>query len=232
MNTEKQAPDITAQLDLWIQQLRAIAQTGLAFDPPVYDRERYELLLKLAANMAATLNGGVSFDPALADALDERWRSEIVKGVPGYVTPKIGVGALVFNTQDEILLIRRPEGGWLFPTGWADIGYKPAEVAVKEVKEETGFDVTPLKLVGIFDSQQWRNDLNPHFYSVVFYCRLDGGKLQPHPVETSGAGFFARDKLPQPLVRTTTSWVDLAWAFHHGEKVDAYFDPASSLESR
>ena len=46
--------DISARLNLWTQRLTGIAQTGLAFDPHAYDRERYEELLKLAAEMAAT----------------------------------------------------------------------------------------------------------------------------------------------------------------------------------
>lgn len=216
--------DITGQLAVWIQQLRSIAQTGLAFDPKTYDRERYELLLELAAKMAATLNGSLSLDSALADAFAQRWRADVQPGVPGYVTPKVGVGALVFNDKDEILLIKRPEGGWLFPTGWADVGYAPAEVAIKEVSEETGLDVTPVHIVGIYDSSRWRDDLNPHFYSIVFECRLDGGTLRRHPVETLDAGFFARDALPEPLFRTVTDWVEHAWSAHHAACVQAYFD--------
>ena len=216
--------DITAELNMWIQQLRGIAQTGLAFGSNPFDRERYEELIKLATKMAAAVNSSVSLDSALADAFAERWRADVVKGVPGYVTPKVGVGAVVFNDKDEILLIKRPEGGWLFPTGWADIGYAPAQVAAKEVLEETGLIVTPLKLIGIYDSSVWRTDLNPHFYSIVFYCRLDGGELRPHPIETRGAGFFARDALPEPLFRTATSWIEQAWAARRGECVEAYFD--------
>jgi ADP-ribose pyrophosphatase YjhB (NUDIX family) len=221
---ETQLADITPQLAIWIQQLRAIAQTGLAFDPHAYDRERYDAILKLASTMAATMNSSASLDPALADAFVARWRSEIVAGVPGYVTPKVGAGAIVFNARDEILLVRRPEGGWLFPTGWADIGLAPAQVAAKEVREETGLLVTPLRVVGIYDSAKWRGDLNPHFYSIVFYCRLDGGELRPHPVETRGAGFFTRNALPEPLYRVGTNWVAQAWAAHRGECVETYFD--------
>lgn len=216
--------DITRQLDIWIQELKAVAQTGLAFNPHIFDRERYEALLTLASNMAATMNGGAALDAELAEALAERWRADVVKGVPGYVTPKVGVGAVVFNDRDEILLILRPEGGWLFPTGWADIGYTPAQVAAKEVLEETGLVVTPLRIVGVYDSSTWRNDLNPHYYSIVFYCRLEGGELRPHPVETRGAGFFARDALPQPLFRTSTSWIEHAWGAHQGNQKGAYFD--------
>ncbi len=209
---------------MWIQQLRAIAQTGLAFEPRVYDAERYDAILNLAATMAATMNADASLDPALADEFSARWRADVVPGVPGYVTPKVGVGAIVFNARDEILLIQRPEGGWLFPTGWADVGYSPAQVAAKEVLEETGLRVTPLRIVGVYDSARWRVDFNPHFYSVVFYCRLDGGELRPHPVETRGAGFFAREALPAPLIRASVPWIEHAWAVHRGGNVQTFFD--------
>ncbi len=222
--TELALTDITSQLSTWIQQLRAIAQTGLAFEPRTYDAERYEALLGLAAKMAASVNGNASLDPALADEFAARWRAEVGKGVPGYVTPKVGVGAIVFNEREELLLIKRPEGIWLFPTGWADIGYSPAQVAAKEVLEETGLTVTPLRLVGVFDSSKWRIDLTPHFYSIVFYCRLDGGELRPHPVETQGAGFFPLDALPSPMNRDRFGLLDLACAIHRGEHADPYFD--------
>ncbi len=217
--------DITSQLSIWIQQLRSIAQTGLAFEPRTYDAERYEALLGLAANMAATMNGGASLDPGLADAFASRWRADVGNGVPGYVTPKVGVGAVVFNDRDEILLIQRPEGGWFYPTGWGDIGLAPAQVAAKEVREETGLLVTPQRVIGIYDSRNWRTDLNPHFYSVVFYCRLDGGTLTPHPVETCGAGFFSFDHLPQPIYQNRLHQLERALAVHRGEFTETYFDP-------
>ncbi len=216
--------DITQQLALWIEQLRAVAQTGLAFNPPLYDRERYDGLLELASRMAATLNSELSFDPQLAEAYSARWRSDVRQGVPGYVTPKVGVGAIVFNDHDEILLIKRPEGGWLFPTGWADIGFSPAQIAVKEVREETGLDVTPTGIVGVYDSAHWRKGITPQFYSIVFYCKLIGGELRRHPLETLDVGFFARDSLPEPLFRTSTDWVSHAWAAHRGNCIQAYFD--------
>jgi ADP-ribose pyrophosphatase YjhB (NUDIX family) len=219
--------DLTFQLSLWIQQLRAIAQTGLAFDPHTYDRERYEALLDLAATMAATVNGDTSLDAELAAALAAHWRADVTPGVPGYVTPKVGIGAVVFNARDELLMIQRPEGNWFIPTGWADIGYAPAQVAAKEVREETGLQVTPQRVVGIYDAAHWfhRHAL-PYFYSIVFDCRLDGGELCPHPVETRGAGFFPLDALPQPTYRKRPDWIDHALAIHRGERVEPYFDPA------
>ncbi len=219
--------DITPQLAIWIQQLRALAQTGLAFSPSTYDVERYEEILKLSATMAATVNGNASLDQELAEQFAKRWRADVMSGVPGYVTPKVGVGAAVFNERDELLLIKRIEGNWFIPTGWADIGYSPAEVAAKEVREETGLLVTPQRVIGVYDvARWWRKNPNPYFYSIMFYCRLDGGDLQPHPVETQGAGFFSLDALPQPMYRKRPDWLDHAWAVHQGEQTETFFDPA------
>ncbi len=216
--------ELSRQVNLWIQRLRGIAQTGLAFHPQVYDRERYEELLHLAADMAAT-NGALQTDARLSQELYDRWRAQVAPGVIGYVTPKIGVGAVVFNARAEILLIQRPSGRWLYPTGWADIGYSAAQVAVKEVREETGLDVTPLRLMAVYNvPHPVETQIENPLYSLVFYCRLDGGTLNRHPVETLDAGFFAREHLPKPLAREDLGWVEHAWAAHRGELCEAYFD--------
>ncbi|MCC7161479.1 MAG: NUDIX hydrolase N-terminal domain-containing protein [Anaerolineae bacterium] len=218
-------PALEQQLDVWVQRLRAIAQTGIAFGPAVWDRERYEEMLVLAAEMAAT-RPNLTSDATLAQALYERWRSEVGSGIAGYVTPKVGVGAVVFNDRDELLLIERPTHHWLFPTGWADVGYTPPEVAVKEVREETGLLVTPLRLIAVYDIRDLLDTAKPqHFYSLIFYCRLDGGKLTLRPHEALNAGFFAREALPAPLARAEQGWVEHAWAAHRGELVSPYFDP-------
>lgn len=214
------------QVNVWIQRLRAIAQTGIAFDPPVYDRERYEELLRLAAEMATT-RATLTQDTMLSNALYEKWRGEVRSGVAGYVTPKVGVGAIVFNDRDELLLIERPSRMWLFPTGWADVGYSPAQVAVKEVREETGLDVTPLRLIAVYDIRSLLEvDLDQQLYSLIFYCRLDGGELAIQPHEALNVGFFARDALPKPLARGEVGWVEHAWAAHRGELRETYFDTA------
>lgn len=216
--------DITPQLASWVQQLRAIAQTGLAFEPRIYDRERYDALLNLAAKMTANINDGALLDDALAEEFAARWRADIKLGPAGYITPKVGTGAVVFNERDELLMIQRAEGQWFIPTGWSEIGMSPAEVVAKEVREETGFIVTPQRVIGIFDGAKWGGTLHPHFYSIVFYCKLEGGTLNRHPAETLDAGFFARDRLPSPIYRDRMEWLKFAWASHHGEMTETYFD--------
>jgi len=210
--------DITAKLAVWADTLRATAQTGLAFTPHLYDRERYESLLRLAAEMVTTINGQAALDRAAAAEIEAHWRAQMRDGVPGYVTPKVGVGAIVFNERDEILLIRRPDSGrWLYPTGWLDVGDSPAQTAVKEVKEETGFLVEADRLLVVFDGKLRNYRLPFHMISVMVYCRLVGGELRPHPLETSGVGFFPYERLPQPL-HLEGGWVDQVFRFHRGEQ--------------
>ena len=217
--------DITSQVDQWVQRLRSIAMTGLAFEPQLYDRERYEELLSLAASMAAS-PAALQEDAQLSRALYEHWRGEVGGREHGYVTPKVGVGAVVFNARDELLLIKRAAtGSWLYPTGWADVGYVPAQVAAKEVREETGLLVTPLRLIAVYDSfRRGQSAAGIHFWSLSFYCRLDGGTLQGHPLEVLDLGFFARDKLPSPLVRDGAQWIEHIFAAHHGQLKEPYFD--------
>src|SRR3954469_12708823 len=51
------------------------------------------------------------------------------------------------RSSGQILLVQRADSGvWLYPTGWADIGYSPSEIALKEVAEETGIECEPVRL--------------------------------------------------------------------------------------
>jgi ADP-ribose pyrophosphatase YjhB (NUDIX family) len=131
---------------------------------------------------------------------------------------------VVGNDRGEILLLQRGDSGmWLYPTGWADIGYSPAEVAVKEVLEETGIEAEPVRLIGVLDGQRFGSRGLP-FYSVVFHLRAVGGDLAPHPLEARDVGWFARDALPSPLAGPER-WVDLAFAAIRGEALEPLFDP-------
>ena len=91
---------------------------------------------------------------------------------------------------------RADSGVWLYPTGWADVGYSPAEVAVKEVREETGIECVPEGVVAVLDGMRMGMTRIP-LYSTVFLCRATGGELQAHPLETRDVGWFAEDELPE-----------------------------------
>ena len=183
----------------WSEALAGIARTGLGFTESLYEQERFEEILKVAADIRVEADGRAE-DPDYAGGLVQEWMDTVGKGVPGYVTPKVAVGAAVGNDKGELLLIQRADSGiWLYPTGWCDVGYSAAEVVVKEVEEETGIDVEPVRLIAVLDGLRLGFTRVP-LYSLLFYCRAVGGELAPHPLETRDVGWFTRETLPHPLV--------------------------------
>src|ERR1043165_1012044 len=175
----------------WAEALSGIARTGLGFTQSLYERERFDEVLRIAADIRH-----VAIEEAEADALYEEWLVSVGGGVPGYVTPKTAVAAIVGNERGELLLTQRADSGiWLYPVGWADVGYSPSEVAVKEVYAETGIEVEPVSLIAVLDGLRLGFARFP-LYSLLFHCRMLGGELRGHPLETTAVGFFGRDDLP------------------------------------
>jgi ADP-ribose pyrophosphatase YjhB (NUDIX family) len=215
-------PVSTRQLLRWSEALAGIARTGLGFTESLYERERFEEVLRVAADIGVAAEEGTT-GVEDADELVEEWLKAVGQGVPGYVTPKVAVGAAVGNDKGELLLVRRADSGvWLYPTGWADVGYSAAEVVVKEVLEETGIEAEPLRLIAVLDGLRLGFTRVP-LYSLVFHCRAVGGELQAHPLECSDVGWFAPDALPQPLAGAER-WGPHVFAALRGEHRDVLFD--------
>jgi len=215
-------PPNQADLLRWAEALAGSARTGMGFTESLYERERYEEVLHVAAEIRARADAlsGRAVDP---DDLAAEWFDTVGKGVKGYVTPKVTVGAVVGNDAGEMLLVQRaPSGVWLYPTGWADIGYSPAEVVVKEVLEETGIECEVVRPLAILDGLRLGITGIP-LYSLVFHCRMTGGELQAHPLECLDVGFFAEDALPEGTAVPET-WAAESFAAIRGEEVPVRFD--------
>jgi ADP-ribose pyrophosphatase YjhB (NUDIX family) len=208
-----------AELLRWSESLAGIARTGLGFTRNEYERERYIEVLHLAAEIAAAAR--LVHDPT---ARVEEWLRTVGEGVAGYVTPKVAIGAVVGNDDGEILLVQRADSGiWLYPTGWADVGYSAAEVAIKEVREETGIEVEVRRLIGVFDGLRLGFTRTP-LYSLVFHCHAIGGELAAHPLECADVGWFSPDALPEPLA-SASHWGEHAFAAIRGDEVGVLYDP-------
>src|SRR5436853_6083590 len=203
----------------WSEALSGIARTGLGFTESLYEKERFEEVLKVAADIRVAAGHELE-----SEVLVEEWMKLVGSGVPGYVTPKVGVGAVVGNDKGELLLVQRADSGvWLYPTGWADVGYSASEVAVKEVQEETGIDVEVVRLIAVLDGLRLGFTRVP-LYSLVFHCRALGGELKAHPLECADVGWFAEDALPEPLAGFER-WGPQAFAAIRGEPIEVQFDP-------
>ncbi len=155
--------DIVALLN----EIQAIARTGLHFTEGIYDRERYERLLELATQ---------SYE-ALLDAPSEELKAQFRKET-GYITPKIGTDAAIFNEEGEILLMERADGtGWCLPCGWVEANERPYDAIIREVKEETGLNVKITQFVGAFTRKASAKN-GPHtMVALVHLCEIIGGEL-------------------------------------------------------
>jgi ADP-ribose pyrophosphatase YjhB (NUDIX family) len=216
----------TKQLLRWSEALAGIARTGLGFTESLYEQERFEEILRVAADIRTAVEEGAEGDQDV-EGLVEEWLGSVGKGVPGYVTPKVAVGAAVGNDKGEILLIQRADSGvWLYPTGWADIGYSASEVVVKEVEEETGIEVEVVRLIAVLDGLRIGMSRIP-LYSLVFQCRPIGGELKAHPLECTDVGWFPMDDLPFPLAGAER-WGEHVFSALRGDPIEVLYDTVRS----
>ncbi len=217
-----ESPPTLKQLLRWSETLAGIARTGLGFTESLYEQERFEEVLHVAADIRAAIDGNEGAEDV--DGIVEEWLSSVGHGVPGYVTPKVAVGAVVGNADGEILLVQRADSGvWLYPTGWADVGYSAPEVVVKEVKEETGIEVEVVRLIAVLDGMRAGMGRIP-FYSLVFLCEPTGGELQAHPLECADVGWFAPDDLPFPMAGVEM-WGNHVFSAIRGDPVEVLYHP-------
>jgi ADP-ribose pyrophosphatase YjhB (NUDIX family) len=191
---------------LWAREIQALAQTGLAFTHDQYDRERYQRLRALAAQIMAQ---HTSIDAQVIEMLLTQQN--------GYATPKLGVRGAVFR-DDRILLVRETadEHRWTLPGGWADVNESPSEAVAREVREEAGLEVRAYKLAAVWDRARHPHNVIQLFrvWRLFFLCEVTGGELQSGP-ETSEVAFFAEHELPAELSTSRVLLPQLKRMFEH-----------------
>ena len=184
------------QLDA-ARRLHALARTGLAYCAGEYDRERYEEIERIAAELLA------GDEPAGPARLRELWSHE-----RGYVTPKIEVRGAVFRAGEVLLVRERADGLWTLPGGWADVGQAPSEAVTSEIEQESGLRTRAVALAALWDRD--RHGHGPalfHTWKAFFICEIVGGELRCS-YETDAAAFFPVDGLPpMSLARSTPAQV-------------------------
>jgi len=201
----------------WLEmarKLQAVAQAGLEYSDNKYDIDRYQQLRALSIEIMQSYTG------LSMSKLTKGFASE-----KGYPTPKVDVRGVVFR-EDKILLVRETiDGNWSVPGGWADVGLTPFEVAQKEVFEESGLIVEPLRLLAVLDKKRHRHPPDIfHIYKIFVLCLETGGTLA-NGMETSETGFFGMDGLP-PLStpRITTEQIALMFEFKENPGKQAVCD--------
>ncbi|MFT8367849.1 MAG: NUDIX hydrolase N-terminal domain-containing protein [Acetobacter papayae] len=203
---------------IWAREIQAIAQTGLHYVKDPFDRERYEQLQTLAAQIMATESRADS------TVLENLFRQQ-----SGYATPKLEVRVAAFDEQNRLLMVREvlDEDRWTLPGGWADVNLTPAENAAKEVLEETGYIVRITKLAMAFDrDHQGHTPPEPFSITKLFFTAdVIGGEARTS-VETSAVSFFERSAIPSDLStgRILPHEIDLLFAHRADPNRPAEFD--------
>jgi ADP-ribose pyrophosphatase YjhB (NUDIX family) len=179
------------------RRLHALARTGLHYCVGEYDRERYEEIERIAAEL---LTDG---EPAASARLLELWSRE-----EGYVTPKIDVRGAVFRGGAVLLVRERADGLWTLPGGWADVGETPSQAVTREIEQESGIRSRVISLAALLDRRL--HGPSPglfHSWKAFFLCEMLGGEPRGS-YETDAAGFFDVNRLPpMSLGRSTPAQV-------------------------
>ncbi len=197
----------------WARELQSLAQNGLAYTINDYDRERFERIRQIAAEMVA---GGTG--------LPLEQVTDLFCNETGYQTPKLDTRAAIVE-EGRILLVQEADGRWALPGGWVDADLTIAENAAKETLEEAGLQVQPWRLVAVHDRGRRNPGLSPWGIQKAFVlCRWLGGQFQPN-VETIASGWFAQDDLPNlALSKTTTEQIALCIQAAGAEHWETVFD--------
>jgi len=185
------------------RELHSMSQVGLEHAANGYDTERYTRLRELAAEI-------VSKQSTLSE--EEVQKSFAMQ--PGYITPKVDVRAAIIHDGKILLVKEESDGRWSLPGGWADVGDTPSQAIIREVREESGFDVRVRNVVGVYDANRVPNEeWMPfyHAYKLLFLCEILGGEARSSH-ETPDVGFFALDQLPPlSLFRTNRGIIEDAF---------------------
>ncbi len=112
------------------------------------------------------------------------------------------VAGIIKNREGEILFQNKGTGEkWSLPAGAIEPGEAPAEAVVREVWEETGLQVVPVKLLGVFGGRDFRyqypNGHKVEYIVFVFECHVKGGELAPIDEETAELCYFSEQGMPE-----------------------------------
>lgn len=169
------------------RRLRVIADLGLLYSQSSYDRERYAEIKELSIGLLSSLS----------DHSEETLRSHFPL-LRDYPTAKVDIRGIALSPEKKILLVRESsDGKWSLPGGWADEGFSPKEVIVKEFKEETGLDVEPLSLLPVFDKMKHAHP--PQLFSVykmIFHVEMITASIKCG-FDVADVDFFSIDHLPE-----------------------------------
>jgi len=196
------------------KELQSLAQDGLAYSTNKFDIERFKRIREISVEIMSEYTN-MEFEKIIDLFANEK----------GYQTPKIEIRAAIIHENKILLAKENTDGKWTMPGGWAEPGYSLAENLIKEAKEESGADVTPIRIIAVYDRQRSNKPPTAYpIYKVVVACRYNGGTYKPN-LETADARFFGPDELPElSTPRNSEEQIRFCFEVVKKDMHEAYFD--------
>ena len=175
----------------FILKVQQISKIGLMYSKDPYAIDNYEQLEALSREM-----------------LDEKCEDfKISKNIferDLYPTPSSSVRVLVFNENNELLMVKEKEdGGWAIPGGWCEIFMDLKDNAIKECKEEANVDIELGRLVAIFRREYYKDyPAVCSEYVHYFVAKAISNDLKCNH-ETEDVRYFKIDALPKLSLKNT-----------------------------
>ena len=203
-------------MEKWLEliiEIQSLAQNGLAYTNNVYDKERFERLRDISAEMLS-----MKSDLSLEKVKD------LFCSEKGYQTPKLDKRAVIFK-DDKILLVKENNGTWSLPGGWVDVLESVASNTLKEAKEETGLDVIPKRIIAIQDRNKHNKPIYAYGICKIFVlCEVIGGKFEKN-IETIETNYFSLDELPLLAeAKTNKEQIEMCFKAVNDESWQVQFD--------
>ena len=198
-----------------IKKIKSLADTGLLYCSNEYDKERYLALQEISLALLSKISG---------HSIDEL--KELFPVSKDYPTAKVDIRGIMLSEDKKILLVKESaDDKWSLPGGWADVGCTPSEVVIKEFNEETGLDVSPKKLLALFDKRKHPHPPQPFYvYKMVFYCEAISQEIQKG-FDVLDVQFFSINNLPELSEdRILKSQLELLYQKIMDADFETYFD--------
>src|SRR5215510_11650144 len=105
-----------------------------------------------------------------------------------------------YDDMRRILLVKHADTGlWVAPGGAIEPGETPADAAVREMWEETGLWIEPVRILGVYGGPEfvvrYSNGDRTSYIMTVFEGRTLGGELHPVDEETADLAYFSQDEV-------------------------------------
>lgn len=133
--------------------------------------------------------------------------------------PILGIGALIFR-RGKILLVERGKeplkGYWSLPGGAVEAGEKLENAVRREVREETGLEVKPLRVFEVFEriTRDAQGLAEYHYVLVDYLCRITGGLLAAADDVTAARWASRRELAKFRLTEGTREVIERAFSAH------------------